>query len=350
MSRDNSYTTRTNLLKSRTLAIFHKLNPTVREFKGIQGEDSQYISRHVGQQSYISQNVLGTRSINPACCDINIAPTQDTTCLLPDSVTNLVITLLGGGDPPDSILVNLSWDGSPNATSYTITSDHTILSITPISATSSDVVFDWPSPYTDVQFTVVANNTCGSSSGESGTIAPCFLAGSLIQMADGSTKCIEDIIIGDTILGAFGEINTVLALHRPLLGNYHMAYINGDHYTSAHHPHITIDKQFVCVEPTIVENETYGREHIIINSDGKEELRMLYGLLKGRVQPLTIGVELKGIHEGRLVESIQIVDMPSDTQLYNLVVSGSHTYFVDGYAVTGWPREDDFNYDIWTPR
>ena len=39
--------------------------------------------------------------------------------------------------------------------------------------------------------------------------------------------------------------------------------------------------------------------------------------------------------------------MPSDTQLYNLVVGGSHTYHVDGYAVTGWPREDDFDYDRW---
>jgi hypothetical protein len=22
----------------------------------------------------------------------------------------------------------------------------------------------------------------------------------------------------------------------------------------------------------------------------------------------------------------------------------------DGYAVTGWPREDDFDYDNWVPR
>lgn len=341
MSKDNSYTTRTLLLKSRTLANFHRQNPTVREFQAVQGEDSQYGSRRVGQQSYITQNDLGTRSINPACCE---------PCVLPDNVSNLVITLLGSGGPPDSIQVNLSWDASPNASSYTITSDHTILTMTSITATSSDVVFDWPSPYTDVQFTVVTNNTCGSSSGESGTIAPCFLAGSLVQMADGTTKCIEDILVGDIILGAFGELNTVLALHRPRLGNYHMVHINGDHYTSAHHPHITVTKQFVCVEPTVVENETYGYEHIVMNGEGKETLRMLHGLHKGRVQPLVVGVELKGIHEGRVVTSIELVDMPADTQLYNLVVSGSHTYYVDGYAVTGWPREDDFNYDTWSPR
>jgi hypothetical protein len=37
--------------------------------------------------------------------------------------------------------------------------------------------------------------------------------------------------------------------------------------------------------------------------------------------------------------------LPPETQLYNLVVGGSHTYHVEGYAVTGWPREDDFDYD-----
>ena len=40
--------------------------------------------------------------------------------------------------------------------------------------------------------------------------------------------------------------------------------------------------------------------------------------------------------------------MPEDTQLYNLVVDGSHTYHVDGYAVTGWPSENDFDYDTWS--
>jgi hypothetical protein len=167
-------------------------------------------------------------------------------------------------------------------------------------------------------------------------------------MADGTTKCIEDVLVGDSVIGAFGEINTVLALHRPLLGNYHMVHINENHYTSAHHPHITIDKQFVCAEPSTVDNETYGCEHIVINENGEEELRMLHGLKKGRVQMMEVGMILKGIDGGRVIEDIKLVDMPADTQLYNLVVGGSHTYHVDGYAVTGWPREDDFNYDTWS--
>jgi hypothetical protein len=39
--------------------------------------------------------------------------------------------------------------------------------------------------------------------------------------------------------------------------------------------------------------------------------------------------------------------MEKNSILYNLKVSGSHTYFVDEYAVTGWPSEIDFDYTKW---
>ncbi len=38
---------------------------------------------------------------------------------------------------------------------------------------------------------------------------------------------------------------------------------------------------------------------------------------------------------------------PAELQLYNLVLAGSHTMRVDGYLVTGWPQEADFDYDAW---
>jgi hypothetical protein len=59
---------------------------------------------------------------------------------------------------------------------------------------------------------------------------------------------------------------------------------------------------------------------------------------------------LKTIEGSREVKKIEYTPFPSDTQLYNLVVGGSHTYHVEGYAVTGWPREDDFDYDLWVPK
>ena len=76
----------------------------------------------------------------------------------------------------------------------------------------------------------------------------------------------------------------------------------------------------------------------------------LKGLKPERIQKLQTGIQLKTIEGSREVVTLEEYSLPSDTQLYNLVVSGSHTYHVDGYAVTGWPREDDFDYDIWSKK
>ena len=77
---------------------------------------------------------------------------------------------------------------------------------------------------------------------------------------------------------------------------------------------------------------------------------MLQGLRSDRVIPMAVGVELKTVGGSRPVESLDVYTLAPETQLYNLVISGSHTFFVVGYAVTGWPNEEDFDYDAWVPR
>ena len=154
--------------------------------------------------------------------------------------------------------------------------------------------------------------------------------------------------MGDTVLGAFDETNTVVALHRPLLGTALMCKINGEHSTTNHHPHISVDRKFYCGNPALVSSSTYGREHKVIDATGAVVDRMLHGLKKERILQLEVGVELKTVEGSRITKTLETYAMPPQTQLYNLVVDGSHTYHVDGYAVTGWPREDDFDYDTWT--
>jgi hypothetical protein len=169
-------------------------------------------------------------------------------------------------------------------------------------------------------------------------------------MANNITKNIEDVQVGDRVVGAFGEINTVLALHRPLVGNALMCKINNEHSTTNHHPHISVDRKFYCGNPSVVENMTYGLEHKVIDASGNTVDRLLKGLNPGRVQKLALDIELKTIEGSRLVANLETYSLSPDTQLYNLVIDGSHTYHVDGYAVTGWPSEEDFDYDSWTPK
>ena len=128
-----------------------------------------------------------------------------------------------------------------------------------------------------------------------------------------------------------------------------MCKINDEHSTTNHHPHISADKKFFCGNPDIVSNTTYGKVHKVIDGEGNVVDRMLHGLKKDRIQLLQLGVELKTVEGSRITKSLETYSMPEDTQLYNLVIGGSHTYHVDGYAVTGWPREDDFDYDAWAP-
>ncbi len=170
----------------------------------------------------------------------------------------------------------------------------------------------------------------------------------LVTMADYSSKPIELVCVGDHVLGAFGEINTVLALHRPLLGDAKMCRINDEHSTTNHHPHIGTDKHFYCGDPSLVSARTYGMEHDVLLADGVSGRMFLHGLKKERINQLACGVDLKTVEGSRVVDSLEIYELPPETQLYNLVVGGSHTYHVEGYAVTGWPREDDFDYDLWS--
>jgi hypothetical protein len=292
--------------------------------------------RAAGQQGYAR---LGVEV--PACCG----------CTEPDPVTNFVVGGFEGPCPPPyesyAMFFQLSWNPVTGATSYTVTT--TVPSDLVVSTgTTTAILYITNENFENRTVTLTAVTPCGNSTA-TGVAAPCFLAGSLVTMADGTTKPIETVEVGDIVLGAFGEHNEVLALHRPLLESHTMCRINGEHSTTSHHPHISSDRKFYCVHPETVLKATYGREHPVLNKEGAVEQRFLHGLSEGRVLKLEVGIELKTVEGSRSVEFLELYSLPEDTQLYNLVVGGSHTYHVEGYAVTGWPREDDFDYNAWVP-
>jgi hypothetical protein len=252
----------------------------------------------------------------------------------------------------------LVWDLMEGVSYYTvqvIKGNNTIgmPTITVSGASSATIVYDPPLSWNNVDddtFIVTAHKSVCTVSTSIKPPLPCFLAGSLVRMIDGTSKAIEDVKVNDIVVGAFGEFNRVLFLHRPLLGTASMCVINDEHHTTTHHPHISVDKKFYCGDPDAVSTLTYGRSHSVLNEQGEVVEQMLHGLNKERILPLQLGVELQYLYSSRKVNTMEVYSLPEDTQLYNLVVSGSHTYYVDGYAVTGWPREDDFDYDTWIPK
>jgi hypothetical protein len=176
----------------------------------------------------------------------------------------------------------------------------------------------------------------------------CFLGSSYTTMDDGTRKMIRDVRVGDLLMGAFGEANQVLASEDLTLGERPMFVINYTHHTTSDHPHVTPDKKFVVIDPDETLKE-WGQWFPCELVDGSFTMLNNIGLdnAKDRIGQMYIGDVLQTIDGPKKVEQIDSYDLPYDTKLYNFVMSGSHTYSVDGYFVTGWPRDDDFDYVQW---
>ena len=330
---DTSQTARIQRLKAKTIATYHKLNPTPKGTANSIKDASIQNDLREGGIAYYQQTDTQTRTL-----------VQDH-CGAPGKVSNLRIEPVGGTDPTN-YTYNIIWDAAENASSYSVTT----------TGSAGEVVFDTVGTQAyvhfnynfDSLFTITAINSCGSNPYVY-SVPACFPAGTKVHIANGQTKNIEDVQVGDLVIGAFGEFNPVLALQHVIVGNSKMYKINDEHVTTDHHPHVSLDKQFYTMDIKTIENSVYGTDMPVINGEGKLELRHLDGLKKGRVQKLALGLNLKTIDGSRTVTKIEEVPMASDTRLYNLVTGGSHTYHADGYAVTGWPSESDFNYDTWSP-
>ena len=176
----------------------------------------------------------------------------------------------------------------------------------------------------------------------------CFLGDAIIAMADGTFKNFEDLQVGDSVLGAFGEVNKVLALTVGLLGGAPMYKINGEHDCTDDEVFVGTDKQFYSIDPTELE-DVWGYPTEVIVEDGSTEMWISVGLTTRNLHKATLGIELQTLNGGKILESMEpYSNLPLDTKIYNCVISGSHTLLINGYAHTGWLREDNFDYDKWT--
>ena len=269
-------------------------------------------------------------------------------------------------DYPNNYTAVLSFPLSCNATSYTVTmvdgSDNPIdISANYLGAFPSvedptinlGIYIIYPVLYLDyfMNETIVSltsSNSCSSITND--VQLSCFLAGTPVALADGTTKPIEEVAVGDLVVGAFGEANPVVALQRPLLADSKVCRINDEHTTTTHHPHIGSDRQFYCPDPDAIKRVMYGKTHTIIYGDGSTEERFMTGVNPDRIKKLELGTALQTTTGPRSITKIEPLPMSSDTQVYHLVVGGSHTYTVDGYAVVGWATETDFDYDTWSAK
>ena len=389
---DKSNTARLARLRQRTQAIFYVRNPDIR--KSNTTSESVRQSRALGQIRITLEGPEGTRTTVEPCCPIQnicepvcpVSTDESTTPgiglidlvdvdsdpfglnVLQEDINTLYGTPTTIPPPPEGYSFDVGlYVAAPvycNATQITMrVLDGSGDEIPSTSITNLGLVPQpndpeigyifviYPGPTADIfqlRISVTVSNECSSSSGDAQPF--CFLAGSPVALADGTTKPIETVAVGDRVIGAFGEINTVTGTLSNNLGFVPITNINCEHKTTAPHPHIRADHKLCCTDTLTLTKLAYGRSFPLKGADGKTEARVIKGVNPERITKLQVGTVLQTLTGPRTVTTLETIRMPASTRVYHLTTDGSHSYMVDGYAVAGGATEEDFDYDTWTPR
>lgn len=140
----------------------------------------------------------------------------------------------------------------------------------------------------------------------------CFIAGTQVLLIDGSTKPIEQVQLGDKLLGVDGQINEVIGFDHPLLGNRKLYALNkGDYFVTAEHPFYTTEG-WKAIDPlaTAAENPSL--------QVGMLEVGDILALINGKQEELL---------------SIDSTEADPLTPLYNFLLTGNNSYHANGYLV-----------------
>lgn len=143
----------------------------------------------------------------------------------------------------------------------------------------------------------------------------CFIVGTKITMADGSTKNIEDVEIGDQLIGKDQAINTVLNFIRPVLGDRKLVgFNNSEPFMTSDHPVYT-KAGWKSYDPIA----TMKRYQVFEDNP------------VGQLMPDDTIETLDG--HGLYLDSIQTEDASADLQVYNFELDGNHTYIANDLIV-----------------
>lgn len=172
----------------------------------------------------------------------------------------------------------------------------------------------------------------------------CFTKNCVVIMYDGSKKLIQDIKIGEFVLGAYGDKNEVLYLDRPLRGDRIIWDIEGL-YTTDEHPIMNGKRNGFCITSFSSWYNDKQQFHTVINSCNEYEQVFLESIDEAttNVEQLHLGSRVATINGHKLITRINAT-YRNDELLFNLVLGGSHTYCVNDIFVSGFCNDKDFDY------
>jgi hypothetical protein len=125
--------------------------------------------------------------------------------------------------------------------------------------------------------------------------------------------------------------------------------INQHHRVTAEHRHAT-KGGWASVSPSEIFAEFQRPHPVIVDDLGSVEWWIMQGFANTPIETLVVGAALlreNGL-DSDLIQSIEEDwSREYDQPLYCLVTDGSHTFLANGWIVSGWARDDDFDYAPW---
>ncbi len=149
----------------------------------------------------------------------------------------------------------------------------------------------------------------------------CFTAGTPILMADGSQRAIEQLGMGDLVVGRRGRINRVVRCERTALGARRLYALNGGRpFVTAEHPFLTAE----------------GWKALDPEATRRENARLPVGSLQIGDQLCRGALPVGGgpfVQRTTTLEVLSATDADPSTPLFNLLLDGDHSYVADGWIV-----------------
>lgn len=160
--------------------------------------------------------------------------------------------------------------------------------------------------------------------------ACCFIAGTLVTLADGTTKPIELLRSEDAVLGMNGSVNMVKGLHHVKLGSQRTMMTFADRSVTFTGDHVfRIRTKFGTEGWGVCDVAGFLREHDLLRANLKE------------VFPITEETEYCKNGEWLMQKPIIAREYGDETECYDLILDGDSTYYANGYLVKAYTEGFD---------
>lgn len=160
----------------------------------------------------------------------------------------------------------------------------------------------------------------------------CFAPGTLVKMADGSVKPIEEVMVGEQIESMVGSV-TVAHKFDTTLKNNSLWKLNGELVVTGGHLFSTTTG-WAALDLSVYPDQIFYRSaQEFVNQELSDVIHQHEQAES--VRQLVVGDVVNGIE----IKSIERLDATPETNVHNLIVHGADHFIVDkGYVVDGFMR------------